>query len=79
MFREQSFTKITRIKYLQIFTTLNNLKVHYKYVGRTMNPEISNKKTIEKDKHHISWKNHNIEQYIKKSLQEYLKIKEKRK
>lgn len=48
-------------------------------MGRTMNPEISNKKTIEKDKHHISWKNHNIEQYIKKSLQEYLKIKEKRK
>jgi len=37
-----------------------------------------NQPIIEKDKHHISWKNHNIDFYIKKALDEFLK-KEKRK
>ncbi len=31
----------------------------------------------DRDIHHISWKNHNIEQYIQQALQEYLKIQEK--
>lgn len=37
------------------------------------------KQSEEKEKHHISWKNHNVRQYIKESFQEYLKIQEKRK
>ena len=37
------------------------------------------KKNEEKGKSHISWKNHNVGQYIKESFQEYLKIQEKRK
>ena len=37
------------------------------------------KQNEEKDKSHISWKNHNVGKYIKESLQEYLKIQEKRK
>lgn len=41
------------------------------------NPAISNKKSIEKDKHHISWKNHNTDNYIKESLKNYLKNQEK--
>ncbi len=31
------------------------------------------KKMINKDKHHISWKNHGIEEYINKALEIYLK------
>jgi len=42
-----------------------HVKAFYKYLE------------IQKNKHHISWKNHNIEKYIKQSLQEYLKIQEK--
>ncbi len=34
---------------------------------------------ILKNIHHISWKNHNIEQYIQQALQEYLKLQENRK
>jgi hypothetical protein len=37
------------------------------------------KKNEEKDISHISWKNHNVGKYIKDSMQEYLKIQEKRK
>jgi len=33
------------------------------------------RKLVEKDKHHISWKNHGIDQYITKAYAEYLKIK----
>ena len=29
-------------------------------------------KEIEKNKHHISWKNHNIDQYINKAIENYL-------
>ena len=32
-----------------------------------------NKKLIEKNKHHISWKNHGIDQYILVALRQYLK------
>ena len=32
-----------------------------------------NKKLAKKDKHHISWKNHGIDQYIIDALREYLK------
>ncbi len=32
-----------------------------------------NKRLIEKNKHHISWKNHGIDQYISVALREYLK------
>ncbi len=31
---------------------------------------------IQKNIHHISWKNHNIEQYIQQALDEYLKNQE---
>ena len=34
-----------------------------------------NKKLAEKDKHHISWKNHGIDDYIEESFQKYLKKK----
>jgi len=34
---------------------------------------------IQKNIHHISWKNHNIEQYIEQALDEYLKIQVKSK
>ena len=34
---------------------------------------------ILKNKHHISWKNHNIEQYIEQAFQQYLKKQEKKK
>ena len=37
-----------------------------------------NKKLVEKDKHHISWKNHGIDQYISESLKEYLKQEAKK-
>ena len=31
---------------------------------------------IDRDIHHISWKNHNIEQYIQQAMDEYLKNQE---
>ena len=31
---------------------------------------------IDKDIHHISWKNHNIDSYIKQAMKEYLKKQE---
>ena len=34
---------------------------------------------IDRDIHHISWKNHNIKEYIQQAMDEYLKIQEKRK
>jgi len=34
---------------------------------------------IQKDKHHISWKNHNIDSYIAEAMKEYLKKQEKSK
>ncbi len=34
-----------------------------------------NKKLVEKDKHHISWKNHGIDDYIEQSFHKYLKKK----
>jgi len=34
---------------------------------------------IQRNIHHISWKNHNIEQYIQQALDEYLKSKENKK
>ena len=34
-----------------------------------------NKKLAEKDKHHISWKNHGIDDYIEESYRKYLKKK----
>ena len=40
---------------------------------------LKNKETIEKDKSHISWKNHGIDQYIKDALKEYIKLKEVKK
>jgi len=36
-----------------------------------------NKELIEKNKHHISWKNHGINQYINKALENYLQKKER--
>ena len=39
---------------------------------------MNNRKLIEKDKHHISWKNHGIEKYIEDALENYLKQKEKK-
>lgn len=41
----------------------------------TQNPKISNKQLIEKDKHHISWKNHGIDNYIAEALENYLKTR----
>ena len=41
------------------------------------NPVISNKKSIEKGKCNISWKNHNIDNYIKEALKNYLENQEK--
>jgi len=32
-------------------------------------------KLVKKDKHHISWKNHRIDQYITEAYTEYLKRK----
>jgi len=40
---------------------------------------IKNKKLAEKDKHHISWKNHGIEEYIEHTFQKYMKNQEKAK
>ena len=37
-----------------------------------------NKKLAEKDKHHISWKNHGIDDYIEESFQKYLEKKKKK-
>jgi len=34
---------------------------------------------IDRDIHHISWKNHNIKYYIKVAMEDYLKNKEKKK
>lgn len=41
--------------------------------GSCLNPKIASRKTTEKDMHHISWKNHNIDSYIEEALQNYLK------
>jgi len=30
---------------------------------------------IDKDRHHISWKNHGIDQYLNKALENYLQKK----
>jgi len=35
-------------------------------------------KMIDKDIHHISWKNHGVEKYIQQALQKYLKKKEEK-
>ena len=37
---------------------------------------IKNKKLAEKDKHHISWKNHGIEEYIEHAFQKFMKNQE---
>jgi len=34
---------------------------------------------VDKDRHHISWKNHGINKYINKALENYLQKKEGRK
>ena len=34
---------------------------------------------IQKDIHHISWKNHNIDSYIEQAMKEYLKKQEESK
>jgi len=34
---------------------------------------------VDKDRHHISWKNHGINEYINKALENYLQKKEGRK
>ena len=41
-----------------------------------MNPSNKDAKLIERDKHHISWKNHGIDQFIKAALENYLQKKE---
>jgi len=41
-----------------------------------MNPSNKDTKLIERDKHHISWKNHGIDQFIKAALKNYLQKKE---
>jgi hypothetical protein len=33
---------------------------------------------IDRDIHHISWKNHNIKAYIQQAMDEYLKIQEEK-
>ena len=37
-----------------------------------------NKELAEKDKHHISWKNHGIDKYISDALKEYEKKEDKK-
>ena len=41
-----------------------------------MDPSKKNSELIQKNKHHISWKNHGIDQFIKTALENYLQKKE---
>lgn len=46
---------------------------HFKKIKKdTTNLKTSNKKLDEKNKHHISWKNHGIDEYIEKAFVTYL-------
>lgn len=53
---------------------MNNLKK----IGKYHTPlKTSNKKSDEKNRHHISWKNHGIADYIRDAEIEYLKMQQK--
>ncbi len=56
-----------------------NQKFLSKYDSHIKEYYLIKKKNENKDKHHISWKNHGIDQYIQQALQTYLKIKESKK
>jgi hypothetical protein len=53
---------------------MNNLK---KIEKDYTNSKTSNKKLDEKNRHHISWKNHGIADYIRDAEIEYLKKQQK--
>ena len=55
---------------------MDQMRDHWFMEECKLNPSDKNAELIQKDKHHISWKNHGIDQLIKSALENYLQRKE---